>query len=308
MDPRATESSAPPARPGAAWIYGPWLDLVIGCGAWSAPLLLLSFYFAQSHTRGWTLAFYFLALLFNYPHFMATVYRSYHSRSDFAKYRLYTLHVALLLALTGTVAHLWYPLLPWIFTLYIFWSPWHYSGQNFGLLVMFSRRAGFSLSAFERYAIRFSFIASFLMLLLSFNTGPSGDPLILSLGLPARFTLPVRAALAAFFFVASGWALLSLARRSSLRAIVAPATLVATQFLWFLLPAVIEIASGREVRKHATAAAFSLYCTPRNTSGSPAITSDAKPALLATSVGASGNTLSPCSREASLSSSPVRGL
>ncbi|MGH9742711.1 MAG: tetratricopeptide repeat protein, partial [Candidatus Acidiferrum sp.] len=83
--------------------------------------------------------------------------------------------------------------------------------------------------------------------MLSFHTGPSGDALILSLGLPAALTLPARAALALFFVGASGWALVSLARRSNLRTILPVATLTATQFLWFLLPAVIELASGREI-------------------------------------------------------------
>jgi Tfp pilus assembly protein PilF len=236
-----------PSRPQSPWIYRPWIDLMVGCGAWSAPLLLAGFYFANSQQRPWTVAFYFLALLSNYPHFMATVYRAYHTRDEFEKYRVYTVHVALLLAVAGVVAHVWYGLLPWIFTLYICWSPWHYSGQNFGLMMMFARRAGVTPTEGERRALRLSFIASYVLLMLSFHTGASGDALILSLGLAARFTLPARAVLALFFVGASGWALASLARRSSLRDVLPVITLTVTQFLWFLLPAVIELASGREI-------------------------------------------------------------
>jgi tetratricopeptide (TPR) repeat protein len=220
---------------------------LIGCGAWSAPLLLLAFYATSTYSRAWAVAFYFLALLCNYPHFMATVYRAYHTRTEFEKYRIFTVHIALLLALAGVIAHVWYPLLPWIFTLYICWSPWHYTGQNFGLLMMFARRSGLAPSSAERNAIHLSFIASFLLLMLSFHTGSSGDALILSLGLPAKFTLPARAVLALFFVVTSGGALISMARRSSLRAIVAPLTLAVTQFLWFLAPAIFELFSGHEV-------------------------------------------------------------
>jgi tetratricopeptide (TPR) repeat protein len=239
---------APPAHPQTSpWIYRPWIDLTVGCGAWSAPLLLAGFYAANSHARGWSVAFYFLALLSNYPHFMATVYRAYHKRDEFEKYRTYTLHVALLLALSGVVAHVWYGVLPWIFTLYICWSPWHYTGQNFGLLMMFARRAGIAPTEMERAALRLSFIASYILLLLSFHTGSSPDPLILSLGLPAKLTLPARISLALFFLGVSGWALASLARRSNLRALLPVYTLTATQFLWFLLPAIIELASGREI-------------------------------------------------------------
>jgi tetratricopeptide (TPR) repeat protein len=240
-------SPAPASRAQSPWIYRPWIDLTVGCGAWSAPLLFAGFYFANSYARGWTVAFYFLALLSNYPHFMATVYRAYHTRDEFEKYRIYTVHVALLLAAAGVVAHLWYGLLPWIFTLYICWSPWHYTGQNFGLLMMFARRAGVSPTEAERRALRLAFTASFILLMLSFHTGPSDDALILSLGLAAKFTLPARAMLALFFVGASGWALASLARRSNLRTILPVLTLTATQFLWFLLPAVIELVSGREI-------------------------------------------------------------
>jgi Tfp pilus assembly protein PilF len=243
----ASQPAPPPAHQTTPWIYRPWIDLTVGCGAWSAPLLLAGFYAANSHARGWSVAFYFLALLSNYPHFMATVYRAYHKRDEFEKYRTYTLHVALLLALTGVVAHVWYAVLPWIFTLYICWSPWHYTGQNFGLLMMFARRAGVAPTEMERAALRLSFIASYILLLLSFHTGPSADPLILSLGLPAKLTLPARVSLALFFLGVSGWALASLSRRSSFRTLLPVYTLTATQFLWFLLPAVVELASGREI-------------------------------------------------------------
>ena len=244
---QSSGSPALPSRPQSPWIYRPWIDLTVGCGAWSAPLLLAGFYFANSYERGWSVAFYFLALLSNYPHFMATVYRAYHTRGEFEKYRLYTVHVALLLVVAGVVTHLWYPLLPWIFTLYICWSPWHYSGQNFGLLMMFARRAGVAPTETERRALRLSFIASYILLMLSFHTGASGDALILSLGLSAKFTLPARAALALFFVGASGWALGSLARRSNFRSVLPVVTLTVTQFLWFLLPAVIEFFSGHEI-------------------------------------------------------------
>ncbi len=231
----------------STWVYRPWFDLIVGCGAWSAPLLFLSNYISTSSTKQWSFAFYSLALLFNYPHFMATVYRAYHSYGEFARYRIFTLHLTLLLAFTGLVAHLWHPMLPWIFTLYICWSPWHYTGQNYGLLMMFARRAGVTPSEAQRQALHLAFIASYLMLLFSFHTGPSPDPMILSLGLPAKFTLPVRATLGLFFILASGWALSSLARRSSWKALLPSITLAFTQLLWFLLPVAIELLSGKEL-------------------------------------------------------------
>jgi hypothetical protein len=99
----------------------------------------------------------------------------------------------------------------------------------------------------EHRGLRHSFIASYILLMLSFHTGASGDALILSLGLAAKFTLPARSVLALFFVGAGGWALVSLALRSSARTILPVLTLTVTQFLWFLLPAVVELVSGREI-------------------------------------------------------------
>jgi len=87
-------------RPSIAWIYNPWLDLIVGCGAWSAPLLLVSYWSIASSARAWAVAFYALALFFNYPHYMATIYRAYHHAEDFRKYRIFTVHTTALILLT----------------------------------------------------------------------------------------------------------------------------------------------------------------------------------------------------------------
>src|ERR1700723_3486193 len=171
---RLRGSSATPTPPdgasGSPWIYRPWVDLLIGCGGCSAPLLLAA-WVAASHARQWSFAFYFLALIFNYPHFMATIYRAYRTREEFQKYRIFTLHITVLIALTAILAHADFRLVPWVFTLYINWSPWHYSGQNYGLLMMFARRSGAEITAGERRWLRGAFVASYLMLLASFETG-----------------------------------------------------------------------------------------------------------------------------------------
>jgi tetratricopeptide (TPR) repeat protein len=232
---------APAARSGGPWIYGPWLDLIVGCGAWSAPLLLAAFWLTQTHTHAWVVAFYFLALAFNYPHFMATVYRAYHTRADFEKYKIFTLHITLLLVLTGVLLHTSYRLFPWVFTLYICWSPWHYTGQNFGLLMMFARRSGAEVTRGERRSIRAAFVASYLMLLASFETGGSTDPLILSLGLASKYTLPARLALAAAFAVFLFLGFRRLVQRTGARALAAPLTLALTQFIWFVVPTLLEL-------------------------------------------------------------------
>jgi len=246
--------TAPPSVPSAAapgssgsWIYGPWLDLLIGCGAWSAPLLAVALLMTPAHSHAWAIVFYLLAIVFNYPHFMATIYRAYHTRADFEKYKFVTLHVTLLLVLTGIVMHASPRFFPWLFTLYICWSPWHYSGQNYGLLMMFARRSGAEITAGERRWLRGAFVASYLMLLASFETGGSTDPLILSLGLPTKITFPLRVALGLAFAIFTFLGFRRLIHSMGARQLIAPLTLAFTQFLWFVLPTLLELNSVSQV-------------------------------------------------------------
>ena len=189
------------------WIYTPWLDLIVGCGAWSAPLLLISYFSIASSARAWAMTFYALAIFFNYPHYMATIYRAYHRAEDFHKYRIFTVHITALIVLTLVLAHSWARILPWIFTIYLTWSPWHYSGQNYGLFMMFARRAGAKPSETTRRALYGAFIVSYLVLFLGFHTGSSADPLFISLGIPASVSRWEQLLLVIAFFALTGFGL-----------------------------------------------------------------------------------------------------
>src|SRR3984957_5691776 len=238
---------APAQGSGSPWIYRPWLDLIVGCGAWSAPLLAFALLLPATHSHSWAVTFYLLAIVFNYPHFMATIYRAYHTRENFDKYRFVTLHLTLLILAPGVLMHASPRLFPWVFSLYIYWSPWHYSGQNYGLLLMFAKRSGATVTSGERQWLRAAFVASYCMLLGSFITGGSVDPLILSPGLSARFTLPLRLALGVTFFVCTYMGFRRMVREHGARAMVAPLTLAFTQFLWFVLPTFLELNSASQI-------------------------------------------------------------
>jgi tetratricopeptide (TPR) repeat protein len=236
-----------PKAPAAPWIYNPWLDLIVGCGAWSAPLLLFSYFSLASSVRAWSVAFYALALFFNYPHYMATIYRAYHRAEDFQKYRVFTVHITALMVLTLLLMHFWLRLLPWIFTIYLTWSPWHYSGQNYGLFMMFARRAGADPGKAGRRALYGAFAASYLILFLGFHTGPSSDPLFVSLGIPAVVGRWEQIVLGAAFVALSAFGLSRLARQTGWRKLIPSLTLFSSQFLWFLLPAAISLIKGLEI-------------------------------------------------------------
>jgi tetratricopeptide (TPR) repeat protein len=232
---------------GELWVYNPWLDLIVGCGAWSAPLLLVSYLSLASSARTWSVAFYALALFFNYPHYMATIYRAYHRAEDFHKYRIFTVHITALIAVTLLLSHHWLRILPWIFTIYLTWSPWHYSGQNYGLFMMFARRAGADPDKATRRALYSAFIVSYLVLFLGFHTEPSTDPLFLSLGIPTVISRWEQIILGVAFVALSAFGVTRLARTTGWRKLVPSLTLFSSQFLWFLLPAAISLIRKIEV-------------------------------------------------------------
>jgi Tfp pilus assembly protein PilF len=222
------------------WIARPSIDLLIGCGGWSAPLLLVAYLLVQPQADRWAILFYALALVVNYPHYMATIHRAYARLEDRTAHRLFTHYVTVLLAAIAIAAHAWPALLPWLFTAYVMWSPWHYTGQNFGLSMMFLRRAGVDVSKREREWLHGAFIASFLLLLAAFNQGASRDRAVLSLGLPDQVAWSIEMAGALVFAGGSLLAFGSLARRTPWRALVPALTLCSTQAMWFVAPVLIS--------------------------------------------------------------------
>jgi len=225
----------------AVWIYRPSLDLIVGCGAWSIPLLLLAYFSSVASTLTWSVLFYGLALFFNYPHYMATIYRAYHTKEDFDKYRVFTVHITLLVALTVILSHFWIRSLPWIFTLYLSTSPWHYSGQNYGLFMMFARRAGAQPTAIQRRVLYAAFLISYAVLLLSLHTGASGDSLFISLNIPAVISARAQIALAAAFVACAVFGLSPLVSQTGFRRMIPSLTLFSTQCVWFLVPTLLSL-------------------------------------------------------------------
>ena len=235
--------SSAPAAPRSLWIARPWVDLVIGCGGWSLPLLALAYFTTSSTDTQWAAMFYTLALVANYPHYMATVYRAY-GRADVGRHQLYTVWGTLGLIALGALAHIQLWLIPFLFTLYVFWSPWHYTGQNYGLLLMFARRGGLDVAETTRRNLRIAFVASYVMLLAAFNEGAASDPLVLSLGLPSALTRGVGAIALLIFTVAGASAIIALSRRAPWRSLAAPVMLYVTQGLWFVAPTALSWTSG----------------------------------------------------------------
>ena len=146
------------ARP--LYFVNGWVDsLAIGGLSILTAIALLTLVDASSDAALMPLVFP-VALLVNYPHFSATLYRLYQSPDNLREFPVTAIGLPLLL-LGAVAAALWQPELiaPYLLMLYLLWSPYHYSGQTVGLTMVYARRAGFRIGQRERLALS-SFVFS----------------------------------------------------------------------------------------------------------------------------------------------------
>jgi len=222
------------------WLKGPASDLLIGSGGWSLPLIAITLLLSQDNYGTLSLAFYFLALFCNNPHYMATLYRAYGHKNDLERYKFFSIYITAIIALSGVVAHLSPALVPLLFTIYLIWSPWHYTGQNFGIAMMFLRRGSASPTKTERNTLYASYFGSYLVWVVELDQTQTQDAMTLTLGLPAELAISLKLLGYLVFAGGAAYSFISLTRKNASRALAAPLLLHASQFLWFLLPGLLR--------------------------------------------------------------------
>jgi Flp pilus assembly protein TadD len=243
---------APAAPSSSRWLHGRAADLLLGCGLWYVLAFVALVFVGGDLRRGaGPMAVAFLVLALSTPHYGATLLRVYERRADRRAYRFFavwaTAAIAAAFALgvhVGWVGSL-------LITLYLTWSPWHYSGQNYGLAVLFLRRRGIALEPHVKRCVYASFLLSYVMTFLAVHSGApaadytpapdaAGGYRFLSLGLPPALTTPLFAAAALGYvgcLIAGAGLLLRRARAVELAPVAA---LALTQALWFSAPILLR--------------------------------------------------------------------
>jgi hypothetical protein len=178
-----------------------------------------------------------LVWIINYPHFSATSYRLYRSQDNINQYPL-TAYLVPFLVLGGAALALQSPagFAPYFVKFFQIWSPYHFSGQSFGIAMIYARRAGIAFSPLERRVLKWFIFSTYLSLIAVAETGLRSyqffGVVYPALGLPA-----IVAQMAQWTVFALGVALVALLviRPAMAGRPVAWMALVpaATQFVWF---------------------------------------------------------------------------
>jgi Tfp pilus assembly protein PilF len=242
------------ARPAPAdrWLYGPASDLAIGCGLWYAAAFVVLSAFGQPILEGGARAWLpFLSLAISTPHYGATLVRAYGRAEDRRAYAVFTLYAtAMLVALLAWGARD-VAVGSWILTLYITWSPWHYTGQNYGIAVMFLRRRGAALDDGTKRWLYASFGLSYALTFFALHGGASTQRVapvsyaatriqFHTLGFDPSWAGPLLTLLAVAYLLVTGIAVARLRRGSSFRDLAPGLALIGTQALWFPVPLVLK--------------------------------------------------------------------
>jgi hypothetical protein len=254
----ARPGRTPPAAPAAArrWLFGPWPDLALGCGAAYAVVFAAMAVSGASIREALPMGLAFLPVnLVSSAHYGATALRAYERAEDRRAWWLFTLWTTLALGACFVWGLASIPVGSWIITLYLTWSPWHYALQNFGVAMTFLRRRGVSVTPGARRMLHASFVLSFLLAALALHASPvrasyapnqleSGVYSFLPLG--ARFGVPPEASAALLYGVGALWlgatiaAVVLLRRAAAVRELLPALVLVGTQALWFSVPVLMR--------------------------------------------------------------------
>jgi tetratricopeptide (TPR) repeat protein len=231
------------------WLFGPVPDILLGCGV-AYMAIFAALVFAGPDVRA-ALPMGLLPLVsvfFGTPHYGATLLRVYEQRNERRAYAFFTVWISLVLAALY-VGALYSALLgSFLLSLYLTWSPWHYTGQNYGVTLLFLRRRGIEITPTTKRWIYASFLLSYGLTFLAIHGAAyTADyaPLdyqgsayrFLRFGIPTPYWAWAWTALGAAYVVSLAMAGRDLLRRASRASDLLPSALVVlTQALWFSLP------------------------------------------------------------------------
>ena len=236
------------------WLFGAWSDSLFGCGLlYGLAFCVFLVSGAQIRTAQPSLLFPLLILLLGVPHYGATLLRVYEQRRERQAFVLFSLWATLAITAIFVASQHRMALASFWVTLYLTWSPWHYTGQNYGIAVMFLRRGGAELDPLTKRWIYLSFLLSFVLVFIEMHAAaariadlPAGytsdrGANFVPLGIPIAWAVRLAWVVGVAYCSALTVSALRLRRCASWRALFPAALLALSQLLWFSAPYAIHM-------------------------------------------------------------------
>lgn len=263
----ATTGSPTRAPVAAGWLYGPVPDLVFGCGLGSMAVMAVLAFWGTSLSA--LVPASLLVMVFSLPHYGATLLRVYELPEDRHKYSFFAIWCTLAIAASLFLGLRYAFLGSLILTLYLTWSPWHYTGQNYGIFLIILARRGVAVSPTAKRLVHASFTLSYALAFLAihgFERSSNYAPVsysgtifqLIPLGIPAAISTPLIYATAIAYLGSLVGAVVLLRRAGSLAQIAPGLVVFGTQALWFSVP-VLARYWGSEGATQALAGVYSAY-------------------------------------------------
>ncbi|MCE9634783.1 MAG: tetratricopeptide repeat protein [Planctomycetes bacterium] len=240
------------ARTTQRWLFGPWRDLVLGCGLGYAAIFVVMAALGATFREALPLGIAFLPVnLVSSAHYGATAVRAYERFEDRQQYWLFTTWTTLALGACFVWGLASVAAGSWFVTIYLTWSPWHYALQNFGVAMTFLRRRAVDVTPGARRLLHASFVLSFFLAAIALHSSAarasyapnqleSGVYSFIPLGPMVGLSHDVANAL--LLVTGCAWlgttvgAVVLLRRAATLRDLAPALVLVAVQALWFSVP------------------------------------------------------------------------
>lgn len=240
------------------WLYGPVRDLLFGCGGFYLMVFVILWASGPPILDVVSQGLIPLALLVTaVPHYGATLLRVYERRDDRRTY--------FLLAVWATVV-VWAAFVWGVYdrtvgnvlmTIFLTWSPWHYSGQNYGVGLMLLGRGGVRVNPLAKRFIWASFLFSWLLVVLATHGALDGGTYtptttssltdsvygFVPIGIPLALLVPSMIVMALAYFASVIGAFVLLRKEASWRALSPLVGVMLLQGLWFSVPVLCRAVS-----------------------------------------------------------------